>query len=300
MRSLLILYFLVHLTGDIFCSSEDYDEVEKFNEVMELESPIAVLFTQECCSCTDCVEAEVLLGGMSKELEDNLGTLVVRLKKPDLRSQYGVKSLPALVYIRKNKTASYDGAFEIDSLYAWFQENMEPVTVDLDDQSFEHLTQAATGATTGDWLVIFHDGSCCKNKELLYLENAGIKLRNKANVASVNIKEAPETAERFRIRQCPSILFFRHQKMYRFGLPDVTTTTLVRFATGFYKNSKAEYVPLSPSAFDKFTDKVAEKTKQFYNDYWYSLLAILALTTASTTSLLICALLTPKSRTKKD
>ena len=27
--------------------------------------------------------------------------------------------------------------------------------VDLDEQNFEHLTQAATGATSGDWLVLF-------------------------------------------------------------------------------------------------------------------------------------------------
>ena len=27
--------------------------------------------------------------------------------------------------------------------------------VELDEQNFEHLTQAATGATSGDWLVLF-------------------------------------------------------------------------------------------------------------------------------------------------
>lgn len=290
------------LIVNVYRASEvdDYDEVARFNEVMEFANPLAVLFTEKCCKCTDCVEAEVLLGGMSKQLEDNLGILVVRLRKPDLRSQYGIKKVPALVYIRKNKAALYDGAFEIDSLYGWLQENMEPMTVDLDDHSFEHLTQASTGATTGDWLVIFHDGSCCKNKELLYLENAGIKLRNRVNVANVNVKESPETSVRFRIQQCPSIIFFRHQKMYRFSLPDVTTTTLVRFAGGFYKNSKAENVPLPPSAFDKFTDKVAERTIQFYNDYWYILLVGLALTTAFTTSVLICTILKPAPRVKKE
>ena len=32
--------------------------------------------------------------------------------------------------------------------------NREPRVVLLNDESFEHLTQAATGATTGDWLVM--------------------------------------------------------------------------------------------------------------------------------------------------
>lgn len=280
--------------------SEEYDEIAKFNEVIQIENPLAVIFTEECCKCVDCVEAEVLLGGMSKDLEDNLGIFVVRLKKPDLRSRYGVKKVPTLVYIRKNKTAIYDGAFELESVYSWLQENIEPLTVDLDDQSFEHLTQAATGATTGDWLVIFHDGSCCRNGELLHIENAGIKLRNKVNVASVNVETAPETAERFRIRQCPAIIFFRHQKMYRFSLPDVTTTTLIRFAEGFYKNSKTETVPLPQSLFDKFTDKIVEKSRQLYNEHCYAVLAVLALTTLGTTILLVCTIFKPTPRVKKE
>lgn len=32
--------------------------------------------------------------------------------------------------------------------------------VELNDQNFEHLTQAATGATTGDWFVAFKAPWC--------------------------------------------------------------------------------------------------------------------------------------------
>jgi hypothetical protein len=32
----------------------------------------------------------------------------------------------------------------------------ETCVKDLTDTSFEHLTQASTGATTGDWLVMFY------------------------------------------------------------------------------------------------------------------------------------------------
>ena len=34
-----------------------------------------------------------------------------------------------------------------------FIENQDVVVTALNDDSFEHLTQAATGATTGDWFV---------------------------------------------------------------------------------------------------------------------------------------------------
>ncbi|XP_035229170.1 uncharacterized protein LOC118201225 [Stegodyphus dumicola] len=282
------VFFSVLILKTIYAqNTKTYNEVAEFEELLKLGSPLVVLFTEECCACTNCVEAEVLIGGLSQQIEENVMADVVRLKKPDLRTRYGVKSVPTLVFIRDNKAALYDGKFDLDEVYTWLQENKEPATIDLNDETFEHLTQAATGATTGDWLVLFHDGSCCKNRELMHLENAGIKLRNRVNVASVNIRKAVQTAERFKITKCPSIIFFRHQKMYRFSLPDVTAATLRRFAEGFYKNSKAENVPFPPSPFDRFTDKIIK----FYSDYWYSLLVILAVTTVATTLLLICTVL---------
>ena len=50
--------------------------------------------------------------------------------------------------------------------------------IQLDQSNFEHLTQASTGATTGDWLVKFYAPWCghCKKMEGLYEEVAGILL----------------------------------------------------------------------------------------------------------------------------
>ena len=35
-----------------------------------------------------------------------------------------------------------------------FVQNKDPAVNHLNDDSFEHLTQAASGATTGDWFVM--------------------------------------------------------------------------------------------------------------------------------------------------
>lgn len=35
-----------------------------------------------------------------------------------------------------------------------FTENKEPTVKELTDDTFEHLTQASSGATTGDWFVM--------------------------------------------------------------------------------------------------------------------------------------------------
>ena len=44
----------------------------------------------------------------------------------------------------------------MDSLQEWFSEAREQLTHVLDDKSFEHDTQASTGATTGDWFILLY------------------------------------------------------------------------------------------------------------------------------------------------
>lgn len=41
-----------------------------------------------------------------------------------------------------------------EDIQAWLNQAKDVATQALTDETFEHLTQAATGATTGDWLVI--------------------------------------------------------------------------------------------------------------------------------------------------
>ena len=37
---------------------------------------------------------------------------------------------------------------------SWLEENKDVSSQVLDNANFEHLTQAATGATTGDWFIM--------------------------------------------------------------------------------------------------------------------------------------------------
>lgn len=37
-----------------------------------------------------------------------------------------------------------------------FTSNQDPLVKELTDATFEHLTQAASGATTGDWFVMLY------------------------------------------------------------------------------------------------------------------------------------------------
>jgi len=49
-----------------------------------------------------------------------------------------------------------DSLSNIDNIQEWFGEVRERLTHTLDDKSFEHDTQAATGSTTGDWFILLY------------------------------------------------------------------------------------------------------------------------------------------------
>lgn len=42
---------------------------------------------------------------------------------------------------------------ERDDVIIWLEQHKNVVLRMLTDENFEHLTQASTGATTGDWLI---------------------------------------------------------------------------------------------------------------------------------------------------
>ena len=46
------------------------------------------------------------------------------------------------------------GSNDEEEMLQTFTDNKEPVVKELTDDTFEHLTQASTGATTGDWFVM--------------------------------------------------------------------------------------------------------------------------------------------------
>ena len=78
----------------------------------------------------------------------------------------------------------------------------EPGVKELTDGSFEHLTQAATGATTGDWLVLFYTDDCTDcHKMMAGLESVSCQHKGRVNVAKVRIM-----FDDFRVQKIISIM----------------------------------------------------------------------------------------------
>ncbi|KAI7844297.1 hypothetical protein COHA_002095 [Chlorella ohadii] len=90
----------------------------------------------------------------------------------------------------------------------------------LNDENFEHITQAATGQTTGIWFVNFCSPSARACKELApEWEALGKELLQSqtAFLTTVDPHTSPRLRDRFGISHLPTLLLFRDRKMYRFS-----------------------------------------------------------------------------------
>ena len=114
-----------------------------------------MLLVSDTCK-ESCEEAEHALVRIREDLVDSLGAWVTKTWNSPHLEEFGVDSTPAVVFFRHKNPMVYDGELaDEDKLYEFFLTHKEPTYVrKLDDESFEHLTQASTGATTGDWLVM--------------------------------------------------------------------------------------------------------------------------------------------------
>jgi len=84
----------------------------------------------------------------------------------------------------------------------------EGAVVTLTDASFEHLTQASTGATTGPWFVKFFAPWCGHCKKMApQWEKLAIALKGRVNVAEVDCTAHRSTCKRFAVEGYPALKY---------------------------------------------------------------------------------------------
>ena len=111
---------------------------------------------------------ETELAGVREDLVETINAWVVKAIDSKVIDLINPKAkLPQVVFFRRTIPVIYDGAANEDDIHETIMAYKEPCVRDLTDTSFEHQTQAATGATTGDWLIHFFKVTWCEKAKLL-------------------------------------------------------------------------------------------------------------------------------------
>ncbi|XP_050538688.1 uncharacterized protein LOC126904076 isoform X2 [Daktulosphaira vitifoliae] len=232
-------------------------EVVNDDELLELfrtENYVLVLFSLK--DCEKCKLYEETLIQIREELVDALSAWVVKVDGSNLVHIYDPTKEPALIMFRHGVPLLVPEleAMDYDLLLDILLNNRDPVVKELDDHSFEHLTQASTGATTGDWFIQFYssDSIECQRLQARW-ETVGAKLKNRMNVARINRHGAGSMiARRFSVSQSPTFILIRRGALYKYTSSEYTIDSFIKFIEEDYKYTVKGEIPLPKSPLDDF------------------------------------------------
>ncbi|XP_055587190.1 LOW QUALITY PROTEIN: thioredoxin domain-containing protein-like [Uranotaenia lowii] len=319
-NNLMWTIFTISIVTGVFASSgssirtvNDDDLVKMFHS----HSNLVVLFTKP--DCENCDKLEAVLGKLVQEIKDNLEAEAVKAVSSQMARLYSPKKEPAVVFFRHGVPLLYDGPVNEDALIGKLVHNKDPNVKELSDENFEHLTQASSGATTGDWFIMFYTSNCVDCQRLTAVwEAVAADLKNRMNVARMEKDgKGKDTAERFRVGSVPAFIFLRQGKYYRYEITKYDVKSFVTFAQDWYRNATPEKVPAPASPFDQIVERAVVLLKdlpalvdQLQRDYptlYYSALAMFAFVVLGFTGAIVLAIITrckaaaksKKTKTKK-
>ncbi|XP_055679626.1 thioredoxin domain-containing protein [Lutzomyia longipalpis] len=245
------------------------------------QSFLITLFSKKDCEA--CATYERLTTILQEDFQHSLDAVVVKAVNSQLTRLYSPGKEPALVFFRHGVPLLYDGPLNEDAILQQFQQNKDPSVKELTDETFEHLTQASSGATTGDWFIMFYSPECvdCQRLNAVW-EAVGANLKTRLNVARINKGNLGSgTARRFNIQRTPEFIFIRQGKYYKYEIKKYDVKSFVTFASEWYKNATPHSVPVPQTPFDNLVDlgvkilqKIVSFAKKAIDDYPYVVLFI--------------------------
>lgn len=257
-----MLRLLFLIATCILCSTQNTG-LERITDqdllnLIKTEKYVIALFTKS--NCKKCDDFEKELQRVRQDLVDNLSAWTVKVTDSQLLHLYSPEKEPVLVFFRHGNPLLYHGIVNGEEILTVLSDNKELAVKTLNDDTFEHLTQASSGATTGDWFIMFYATDDVNSLRMgARWETVGAKLKHSINVARVDkYTGGTATAKRFNVVNVPEFIFFRHGKMYRYQIPKYDVNSLVAFAKDWYKNAHAEKVPVPQTPFDDITQKIAD------------------------------------------
>lgn len=245
---------------------EDITDTE-LRKLINNEKYVVVLFCPEDGKDEEkCDDYEAELATIREDLVDSINAWVVKASpETKMKALYNPDPVPTIVFFRNRAPVLYDGPANEEVMLDTLYQFKDTCTQDLTDTSFEHLTQAASGATTGDWLVSFQKDDCQECHQLTArLETVACKLKGRMNVARMNRESTgAATGRRFSVNALPALLFFRLGKMYRYQLEKFDVDSLTSFVQSWYKNVPGEPVPLPKTPFDDLVQMCVDYIREY-------------------------------------
>jgi len=254
---------MILLSSPILCSNIKLAKSSEFKWFVGNNKFVLAYFFDTDCSSSICLEGIRQFEILAEESSHSLSTLqMVKVSHMAMQDEFELPKTPSFVFFRDGNPIIYMGSeLDIDEFTAWLDQNRDISTQSLYEDDFEHLTQAASGATTGDWFVMFYTDQC--NKKLAIWESVAARLKYKMNIAMVDFEKNDKLADRFNIKKCPTRIFFRLGKIYEHDLKRDDFESLVLFAEGWYKNAPAKRVPQEKTPFDKLVDSIVITLKAY-------------------------------------
>jgi len=269
-KTLALIFFyvfavVVSQSKEAVANSLEVDDKE-LAKLINQEQYVAVLFSDE--GNTELTnDYESALGAVREDLVDSLNAWVVKATKSEtLRKFYNPdKPAPTVVFFRKRKPVIYDGPADEEEIHERFMQWRDPCQQDLTDTNFEHLTQASSGATTGDWLVHFFRDDCEDCLKLdARLETIACQHKGRINVARMNKgSTGAVTGRRMGVTNLPSLVFFRLGRLYRYEVEKYDIDSISSFINGWYKNVQGESIPLPKTPFDDLVQMCVDYMREY-------------------------------------
>lgn len=192
---------------------ENPDEIEEVNaklleKIVEENNYVAALFYKSQCKQCDKILKE--LENIDDEA-DNLDIAFVKIKDEELISEYGIETLPALVYYRKKIPLMYEGDLsQEEDVLDWLvtQKNLGEEDDVIEDVTAKSLARLID--TSPYLAVLFYDNDDKESRDALKeLENIDDDT-DKHGIQFVKIDDA-KVAKEFGIDDLPTLVYFENE-----------------------------------------------------------------------------------------
>ncbi|XP_070535561.1 protein disulfide-isomerase 1-like isoform X1 [Ptychodera flava] len=222
----------------------------------------------------ESVSAAAELTKVADILEPDRDVVVGFVVDTETHLKFGVATTPTVIYIRDGVPILYTDEIKADNIVEFVHSDTGRSSVELNDDNFEHLTQAATGATTGDWLVVFQDPEQIESMMLIpTIEAASSVLKGRINVAVVDTTSSPGLVERFSIEETPIVYLLKEATGEWVGFEEEVTLDSILAFLGEEEETKEETVDgakeklkKTKEKLDKLAEKVADGAKKFASE----------------------------------